>query len=314
MRLPCTNPICSGHLDRNSNTTGLCYPCRGALYSDAVPTCGYIPSAALGILGRNLLQTLSPTPQDTTAALRMLRGSRHPVGKWDDRPIYSAPVVHSYKPRVPLSRRMPEILVGRRCVPTVGNLLGAYIHFILAQHVIGLPPYPSHFLAAATFYQRKDLQRPTGQRKEHRGRVVRNSYRLTYPEFVSVGRLVIKAAGLLGVHRGLNAKIVTGYLEGVESGLFHPPVIVPATAQRTLASGDHPLDHKLDLTIDHAPQYRRMTRRASGLMHLTGEWPALLNRSIHEVQRDLKDQRDAAADIFKIRTTTDMPSTDWLFD
>lgn len=314
MHFPCTNPVCSRPLDQNSETTGLCFDCRGALSRKMVPTCGFIPIHALSTLGRDLHHTLSPTPQDATAALRLLRGSRHPVGAWEDRPVYSNPVLHSYSPRVPLKRRMPELLVGRRHPPTINNLLASYSHFVLARHVLGLPPLPCYFLAGATFYRRKDTTRPVGNRIEYRGRIVRNSYRLTFAEFTSLGRLVIKAAGLLGVHRGLDAEITAEYLQGVEAGQFYPPVIVPANAQRTLASGDHPLDHKINQRTYHAKMYWGCTRRASGLMHSTGEWPALLNRSHHEVQRDLTADRDAKAAIFKIKTTGETPDTDWLFD
>lgn len=313
MHLPCVNPICPNTLGRNSSTTSLCFGCRAALTRDLIPTCGYIPNRALTDLGKGLLTTLKPTSQDLTAALRMVRGPRHPTGDWQLRPTYSAPVVHSHSPKAPLSRRMPELLVGRRANPTVGSLLASYIHFVLAKHVIGLSPQPSYYLAGITYYKRKDTQRPVGVRREYRGKVVRNSYRLNYNEFVSIGRLVVKAAGLLGVDRSYDAGITTSYLKGVEAGLYHPPVIVHPHSQQTLASGDHPLDHVIDLNCQHAPWYRRQIRRASGLMAKTRKWPALLNRSHEEVQRDLKVARDAKAAVFKISTTTETPSTDWLF-
>lgn len=313
MHLPCLNPICQSHLDRISGTTGLCFVCRAALTRELIPTCGYVPNRALTDLGKGLLTTLKPTSQDLTAALRMVRGPRHPTGDWQLRPTYSTPVVQSYKPKAPLSRRMPELLVGRRSNPTVGSIMASYIHFVLAQHVIGLPPQPSYYLAGVTYYGRKDCQRPTGVRREYRGKAVRNSYRLDYGEFMSVGRLVVKAAGLLGVDKRYDARITTHYLQGVEAGLYHPPVIVHPHSQQTLASGDHPLDHVIDLNCQHAPQYRRQIRRASGLMAKTRKWPALLNRSHEEVQRDLKVARDAKAAVFKISTTTETPSTDWLF-
>ena len=291
----------------------LCRLCRWRLVFDLVPLCGYVPSDALRQVAKDLRAHAKPTRSETKAAIQMMRGSRHRQGHWQDRPIYSAAVVHARNPRQPMRRRLPHILVGRRRAPTELAILQAFAHYHIAIHHLGLGHKAAIYLAGATFFGRRALSRPFGQRREYRGRVVRNAYHVEFNEFAAIGALCLKAAKVMGYGRDHGAWVTVRYLQGVETGAFHRPIIVPPGSGITSETGDHPLDHWLPRSIPWAPQYQRRIRRSSGKMHGTGEWPADLDQSIDAQATARREAQRRNAERYRINTT-EAPSTDWIFD
>lgn len=314
MTIPCANQACSEpalvEAHRSSaNRFGLCHLCQIRLTRRLVPTCGLIPSDALRAIAKDLLSDhLKPSPSDIKTAVRFARGSRHREGDWEQRPVYSAPIVHSHSPRAPMSRRMPELLVGRRRAPQASSIIAAYTHNHLARQCLGLGHKAAVYLAGATFFGRRAMCRPTGVRRVYRGREVSNTFHLGFYEFTAIGRHALLAADLMGVDKSCADFAVVRYQSGVAAGEFNPPIIVSPDAGITTGAGDHPLDHWLPRSIPYAPEYNRKIRRASGRLHGGGEYPAALDVPLVERAAIRKQHRRS----FTIQTTT-APSTDWLF-
>jgi len=314
MPLPCANASCANPAAseaqlRKNNRFGLCRACRNKLTFDCVPTSGFIPSGALRVLSKELKDHLKPTASEIKDCIRFVRGTRHREGAWSDRPAYSHNVVHAHSPRPPMSRRLPQFLCGRRKAPTELSVMTAYVHYWLARHHLGLGHRAAIFLAGASFFQRRALARPIGQRREYQGRIVNNAYHLNFNEFAAIGRHVLRASEKLGLKKPHGDWATTRYLQGVEAGRFHRPIIVPPNAGKTTGAGDQPLDFWLPRSLPHAPQYQRRIRRASGEMHRGGPYPYELDVPLDE-RPDLVQLR---YDQNKVRTTAP-PSTDWLFN
>ena len=184
MPIPCANPACNRATHPTTRAQlGLCPLCSRVLNDQLVPVCGFIPSEALKQIAEELRADLKPTRSDAKTAVRLMRGTRHREGRWEDRPEYSAAVVHAHSPRPPVSRRMPHLLIGRRRAPTETAILQGFAHHWIARHHLSLPRYAALYLTGATFFGRRALSRPTGTRREYRGKVVRNCHRLSLSEF-----------------------------------------------------------------------------------------------------------------------------------
>jgi len=207
-----------------------------------------------------------------------------------------------------MSRRLPHLLAGRRKAPTDLSVLAAYAHYWIAKHHLGLGHRSALFLAGATFFGRRALARPVGQRREYRGRVVNNTYHLNFGEVCALGRHALRAAEKLGANRSHGEWVTVQYLQGVEAGRFHRPIVVQPNAGITTSAGDHPLDHWLSRRMPHAPQYQRRIRRASGSMHRGGEYPHVLDL----LPSERPNPSQLRHDLSKIRTVAP-PSTGWLF-
>ena len=318
MHIPCANPQCpepvAKELPSAASQFGLCRNCRYRLTNRLIPTCSMIPSPALAVIAKELLADTKPTKSDLNNAVRMMRGSRHREGLWRDRPIYSAAVVHAHSPRPKMARRMPELLVGRKRSPRPVTIVTAFAHYHLAINVLGLGRQSALFLAGASYFGRRALIRPVGQRREYRGKVVNNAYHLRFSEFVALGRLVLKAAATLGVTSSHVSKITVRYLSGVEAGDFNKPIVVHPLAGITTGAGDHPLDTFLphpDLTPS-LPRFNSKIRRASGKICGRAEYPEGLDVSLEELAQRSKSNAQLHHNQNQIKTTA-APSTDWLF-
>ncbi len=313
MHLSCANPQCSRPAIRGIGQ--LCRICNHRLITRLVPVCGFIPGPALSYIARELLADLKPTPSDTRTALELMRGTRHRQGPWANRPVYSAAVLHA-SPVAPMSRRLPHLLVGRRNAPQPQTIMIACVHYHLARHVLGLDHRIGLYLAGASFYQRRASMRPKGVRREYRGKTVANCYRLRFSEYVAIGRLAVKAAGMMGFDAHHHPpQVTTRYLQGVEDSGFSQPIVVHPRCGITAGSGDHPLDHFLPRP-DYAPSLPRFNskiRRASGKIAGRAEYPEGLDLSIEELKAQQQAQRQVAASRFSVKTTSEQPSTDWLF-
>lgn len=317
MIMPCANSLCDRPIGREAkrHRTNLCLPCRWRLTKRLIPTCGLIPSLALQAISKDLLTDIKPTLTDLTAAMQIMRGPRYRNGIWADRPVYRNELLHVHSPRVPLRRRMGEILIGRRCGPTSVSVLSAFAHYNLAISILGVGQRPALYLAGATFFGRRALMRPFGQRRTYRGRVVKNAYRLSYDEFVALGRLVLKSAAMLGVQSSHAIKITVSYFKGVEAGRFNNPIVVHPLAGITSGSGDHPLDTflpHLSLTPS-LPKFNSKIRRASGKICGRAEYPVGLDVSLEDQKAERQAQRETVLARNRIQTTA-APSTDWLFE
>jgi hypothetical protein len=318
MHIPCANQLCPApaakEKPRIASQYGLCCICRYRLTRNLVPTCGLIPSPALSVIAKELLADLKPTKGDLADAVRMMRGSRHREGLWQDRPVYSTAVVHTRSPRPKLARRMPEFLIGRRLAPTPRAIMSAAIHYHLAIHVLGLGQQPALYLAGASYFCRRALIRPTGQRREYRGKVVNNAYHLRFSEFIAIGRLVLKAAVVLGVNTSHSSWITVRYLDGVKAGQFRKPIVVHPLAGITTGAGDHPLDTFLphpDLTPS-LPRFNSKIRRASGKICGRAEYPEGLDVSLEELSERVRHNAQLHHNQNQIKLS-DAPSTNWLF-
>ena len=312
MLSPCVNPQCPTVIQ----SYGLCGRCIKQLTYRLIPTCGFIPSPALSAIANELLKDAKPTKGELKAAVRIMRGSRHREGDWKARPEYSAAVLHAV-PVAPMKRRLPELLVGRRSAPPPQTIACAYVHYHLGLNVLGLDHNVGLYLAGASLYQRRTAIRPKGVRRVYRGRIVRNTYRLKYSEYVAIGRMCLKSAQIMGVDNQYRpAQITTRYLSGVQSGEFKRPIVVHPCCGLTSSAGDHPLDHFL-ARQDFAPNLPRFSskiRRASGKIAGSTTYPEGLDVSLEEIQENLKAAREAHADLFRVETTDIQPSTDWLFN
>lgn len=313
MGLPCINPSCPEPAESDSKwhaskRFGLCRHCRFLVDYKCIPTGGFIPRGSLNILARELKKHIKPTQSDTQAALRFARGPRHRVGPWSERPTYSQNVL--WAPRsMGTTRRLPQLLVGRRAPPTVINLLASYIHYQLARQVLGTGHQYGLFLAGATFAARRSLMRPkVGELAKYKGSKIKANHRLTSTDFTILGRHAVKAAGILGIAKGHSTWITVNYLQGIESGRFNRPIIVDPDTRLTTGPGDHPLDIWLPRVIYHAPQYQRRIRRSSGKLHGDGHYPHELDVPPYE-RPDLNQIR---YDSQKLQTSP-APSTAWLF-
>ena len=85
---PCSNPACKLDAFRTSKT-GLCRRCEDNWRKKRLPVAGFYSSLDLQAIGKAWLVDQRFTKSDTTAILRVLRGTRHPVGPWDQRPSRS---------------------------------------------------------------------------------------------------------------------------------------------------------------------------------------------------------------------------------
>lgn len=318
MHNPCANQLCphpvAKELPNAASKFGLCRNCRYRLTKRLIPTCGMVPASVLSAIAKELLADIKPTKGDLNDALRMMRGTRHREGLWEDRPMYSAAVVHAYAPVPPMTRRMPEILVGRRRSPRPTTIVAAYAHYHLAINVLGLGRQPALFLAGASYFGRRALIRPAGQRREYKGKVVNNNYNLKFSEFVAMGRLVLKAAATLGVNSSHTSKITVRYLDGVATGDYNKPIVVHPLAGITTGAGDHPLDTFVphpDLT-PNLPRFNSKIRRASGKICGRADYPAGLDVSLDELTERVRHNARRHHNQNQIKTTV-APSTDWLF-
>lgn len=90
----CVTPACRRPAKPNS-TTGMCGACEGYWLKTAIPVAGFFPSGDLVKIGKAFLAEVSPGQSEITAALRIMRGTRHPTGAWEDRPAYRLqPLLH----------------------------------------------------------------------------------------------------------------------------------------------------------------------------------------------------------------------------
>ncbi|WP_173496082.1 MULTISPECIES: hypothetical protein [unclassified Aliiroseovarius] len=132
---------------------------------------------------------------------------------------------------------------------------------------------------------------------------------------MSIGRLVIKAAKVLGFDdHSHSAHITTRYLTGVEAGQFHRPIVVHPACGITSGSGDHPLDHFLARQdfAPNLPTFNSKIRRASGKIAGREEYPEGLDVSLEDQRAAAR--RDAQENFQRTQIkTTAAPSTDWLF-
>jgi hypothetical protein len=147
------------------------------------------------------------------------------------------------------------------------------------------------------------------------GRQVNNAYHLKYREFVSIGRLTLKAAKVLGFDdHSHTAQITTRYLTGVEAGEFNRPIVVHPACGITSGAGDHPLDHFLPRQdfAPNLPTFNSKIRRASGKIAGREEYPKGFDVSLEEQLEATRRETQTRFARTQINTTA-APSTDWLF-
>jgi hypothetical protein len=172
------------------------------------------------------------------------------------------------------------------------------------------------YLAGTTFYGRRTAIRPKGVRREYRGKVVLNTYRLRFSEYAAIGRLCLKAAKVMGADgQQLPAQVTSRYLIGVEAGEFHRPIVVHPACGITTGAGDHPLDHYLprDDFAPNLPRFSSKIRRASGKIAGREEYPEGLDVSLEEQIEATRRDTQARFKRTQIKTTA-APPTDWLFN
>lgn len=310
--LTCTNPACARPTTGSGRhaSANLCGGCGKHWDRWSVPTAGFVSSLDLQGVARELLAKVRPTKAEIAAALRIMRGSRHREGPWDERPAYRvAPLLHGR-----VHRRLPHLLVGRRKAPSKLGLAMALTHYHLANQVIGTKGTYSQFLAGVTWYNRRSPSAPKGGEEILRGDARTAGYRLHVNDFSTIGREVSTAGAALGLDpksRWVADQIAAIYHEGLAAGRYHRPVVVPYGCFKTAAPGDHPLDHHLPPDGAHIPRrYRQVIRRASG--KIAGKWPEGLDLSWEE--RLAATQRNRIRPLNTLITTDAMPDTAWLFE
>lgn len=301
---PCANPSCTHRLPKNAQAN-LCGACEKHWRRTCLPMAGFISSMDLQVIGREFLKTHRPTPAESAEVLRLLRGPRHPVGDWNDRPTPRlAPLIHGR-----VNVRRPHVLVGRRKPPTMVGFAKGIVHHVLGRTVIGTGTVYNDYLAGATFYDRRAVTAPKGvEIAKNTGKVT--GYRLQQSDLSEIGRVIRRAALKIGIDaegREVTEWVTTRYLRGVEAGDFHKPVVVPLWVQPTSAGGDHPFDHWIPDRADVPRQYRHKIRRASG--RVGRESPEGLDMSHEEIEAIRRQPEPARNTI----TTTEAPSTEWLF-
>lgn len=158
---PCSNQACSAAIPRSDliarRETCLCWLCRRRWQMKGIPTGGYIPSDALRAIAKQTLKQINPTEEEIKKAVMQARGVRHRQGQWADRPIYSYNLLIARRPRHTASRRLPQMLVGRRKPPDAMSIMVAATHYHVAINHLGVGRRYARWLCGASFMLRRNL-------------------------------------------------------------------------------------------------------------------------------------------------------------
>lgn len=303
---PCVNPSCNRTI-KPRHTHHLCGGCAAHWRRYTVPVAGFIASSDLKYVSKRFLQDIKPTPSEITEALKIMRGTRHRVGPWSERPAYRLqPLLHGT-----WNQRLPHLLVGRRMEPNLMSLMNAVVHWHLAAHIIGTASQYNHYLAGATFYGRRGVIAPKGV-EVLKGNAKSAGYRLSEVDFSVIGQSCLKAVAVLGVHlkdRRMSDKIASIYAEGFTEGHCQRPVVLPYGTFATTASGDHPLDHRYSKASPVPSHLKNSIRRASGL--IKGSWPDGIDLSWEEHDHIRRQPKPRT---FIMKTTDSTPDVAWIFN
>lgn len=302
---PCANQACP-NVARSRWGTTLCRSCFKSWKNSRLPMGGYVPAGALRVIAKELRDHIKPTRAEIKEVIKYARGDRYREGNWRQRPVYSYNVVAA-RPRVPPSRRLPHILVGRRKPPDEVSILAAFAHGWIAKHNMDAFDGYARYLAGATFFGRRRLIRPTGETGSIDGKTTRRNYELDTNDLTVIGTHSLKAAKMLGCTEDHGRWVTIRYLRGVEAGEFPRPCIVPPGVMRTTGAGDHVFDHVLSCRLPHAPEWERGLRRHTGVIR--GRYPENLDVPIRE-RPNLNQLRFDAQQVKRMPP----PETDWLFD
>lgn len=311
----CANVLCSRVLrgrteliGKSHSRTGLCYPCAKCVQTSALPHGGFISSHAVRATAYKALTRLRPTASEKAAAVRYARGSRYPMGNWDDRPAYRVSPLKYGRANI----RLPHLLVGRRTPPSAVTIASAFVQYILAGEVMETGSIYNKFLAGGTFMGRRGLCVPKGRKDEVlTGDARYSKWMLGYKDFSIVGTHALRSAKLLGMDkadRELKAFIVVTYRQGLEAGTYRPPISCPIGTMPGGFLGDHPHDHQFAPQAKVPRKYFKSIRRSSGM--IKREWPEGLDTPIDE-----RPAKVVPPSVLKLPTytpTTD--ATDWLFN
>ena len=303
----CASPSC-GNPRAAYSTACLCKSCHWFFEKWGFPIAGYFGSLDLQRLGTDLMREIRPTQGDLTAALRVLRGSRYPVGPWEQRPAYRMAPLMTQR----YNKRLPHLLVGRRKPPSIRSLSMALTHYLLGKHVLGTGKTYNCFLAGGSYYVRRAPMAPRSEDVLLGGS--KAGYRLQRSDYTTIGREVLKACQCLGVDPDgrLSGNLVTSlYFAGLQAGEYRSSVMIPSTVLRSSAAGDSVFDHYIPSDLSAPRQYWGKVRRASG--KIGREHPVGLD--VHP------EDRKHASTIHQNRKyheanrvqTVQPPSTDWLF-
>ncbi|MCA1807339.1 MAG: hypothetical protein LC687_05770 [Actinobacteria bacterium] len=270
-----------------------------------VPHAGMIPGRTLEAIARIILKDHGASKADITMAVRIVRGDRHRVGPWDQRPPYRlTPLLTGT-----VAKRRPQLLVGRRMEPSILQCVKALIHKVILEECLETGAAYAHTLTGMTFFGTRGLYAPPGV-KPDAGPYKFQIYRLNYADFNVVGtcaKRACKAIGLDVSDSDLRAKIVTTYLQGQETGKYRHPIYAPPWSMRTTLVGDHPLDFRLPRKPWVAPHLRGKVCRSNGTVDRKpvdlGPMlpPPRLRSAIHRaqikpktVERNLRDPADTS--------------------
>lgn len=302
---PCANQACPNDARSRWGTT-LCKSCFKSWMDRQLPTGGYIPSGALRVITKDLREYIKPTRAEIKEAIKYARGERYREGDWRQRPVYSYNAVAT-RPWLPVKRRLPHILVGRRKPPDAITVLAAFAHYWIAKHHLDAFEGYAKYLAGSSFIQRRKLIRPVGEIGSFDGKETKSNYWLRTGDLTVIGTHSLKAAKMLGCTEDHGRWVTIRYLRGVEAGEFPRPCLVPPGVMRTTGAGDHPFDHVLSCPLPHAPEWQRGLRRHTGFIR--GRYPTNLDIPIRE--RPNLNQLRFDAQLVKRMPP---PDTDWLFD
>lgn len=305
----CTNPLPAYEItQRPPQRWGLCSRCQSVVRSRGVSLGGFVPAHAINTVARSVLRKTKPTKSEIAEAVRLIRGTRHRVGDWNDRPTYRMAVLRYGRAR----ERLPHLLIGRRHEPNASAIVRAFVHYVLAREFLDTGHRYNIYLVGGTFMGRQGLCVPPGRKAEVlTGDVQYSKYRLSYADFAIVGTATLKAAEKLGLRRSdrdLTAFIVVTYGRLLASGEVFPPVSVPIRSMRTNFLGDSIFDHKLPRSPHVPPRYHMTLRRSSGL--IAGKWPEGIDPAATASASDLIPRPSPQSKPI----APPMPSTDWLFD
>ncbi len=305
----CASPTCDNPLpafeytERLPQRWGLCSRCRAVVQNRGVPLGGYIPGGAINTIARSVKKKTKPSQSEIAEAVRIVRGTRHRVGDWDDRPAYRMAVLRHGKAK----ERLPHLLVGRRHEPNASVIFRAFTHYVIAREVLGTGHRYNVYLVGGTYMGRQGLCVPPGRKAEVlTGDVRYSKYRLSYADVAIVGTHTLKAAEKLGLRRpdrDLTAFIVTAYGRLLASGDAFPPVSVPIRSMKTDMLGDSLFDHVLPRSPAIPLRYHKVIRRSSGL--IKGKWPEGIDPVSDLASRPTPPPKPKAPP---------MPDPSWLFD
>lgn len=116
----------------------------------------YPPSSDLQKIGHAFLKEVSPAKAEITAALRIMRGSRHRDGMWSERPAYRLQVLLNGW----YNQRLPDAPVGRRKAPSIRSLGTGLVHIRLAKTVLNTRGPYAHCPGGASFFRRRSPVAP----------------------------------------------------------------------------------------------------------------------------------------------------------